>query len=283
MHITQTKVEGIDRTAQRILQESQNSRSISDEQFRVLLSHVRTPKTVHSGIDQDTALIRSASKGDAKSLLDLLLRGNAYIEATDREQYTAIMRASEHGHLEAVDCLIAQGANIEAQDEGGRRALMIAAAAGHLSVVRHLLDKNARIDPVERRTMHTALVKALLNEHWEIADLLNHRGQRNGIIDPALLKLFFRAAKGEQSKTISWLIEAGIDIDEQQSDGSSALMTASHNGCISVVVGLLNAKACIETRDDGGFTALNHAAMKGHSVIVSALLDAGANPNAMNK
>lgn len=98
------------------------------------------------------------------------------------------MRASEHGHLEAVDCLITGGANLEAQDEGGRKALMITAAAGHLSVVRHFSDKNARIDPVERRTIHTALVEAPLNEHWEIADLLNHRGQSNGIIDPALLK-----------------------------------------------------------------------------------------------
>ena len=194
MHIIQNRVEGIDQIAQRILQESQLSRNISDEQFRVLLFHVRAPKTTHSGIDQDTALIRSASKGDTDSLLDLLLQGNAYIEATDREQFTAIMRASEHGHVEAVSCLIAQGADSEAQDEGGRRVLMVAAAAGHLSVVGHLLDRNARIDPVERRTMHTALVKALLNEHWEIADLLNHHGQRSGIIDPALLKLFFRAA-----------------------------------------------------------------------------------------
>ena len=57
--------------------------------------------------------------------------------------YTALMLASEKGHVDAVQALLDAGADIEAKDYYGWTALMLASRYGHVEVVQALLDAGA--------------------------------------------------------------------------------------------------------------------------------------------
>ena len=81
-------------------------------------------------------------------VVELCDRG-AHLEARDRVSgFTAIMYASQVGHLGTVRELLARGANVNAADtkSAGYTALMLASCHGFMEVVRELLDWGAHIN-----------------------------------------------------------------------------------------------------------------------------------------
>ena len=66
----------------------------------------------------------------------------------------------------------------------------------------------------------------------------------------------------------------------EEMDNDTALIDASKNGDIEIVVMLLDAGADVNAKDKWGITALIKASKNGHTEIVSKLLDAGADVNA---
>ena len=77
--------------------------------------------------------------------------------------------------------------------------------------------------------------------------------------------------------TTSMLLEAGADVNVQNSDGQSALMLAATEGCDELVRLLLDAGADVNAQDSSGRSALMLAAEEGNDDLVRLLLDAGAN------
>ncbi|KAM6928660.1 photoreceptor ankyrin repeat protein [Lycodopsis pacificus] len=75
-----------------------------------------------------------------------------------------------------------------------------------------------------------------------------------------------------------------IDINHQDNDGNSALMTAAQAGSVSILNYILNFYSGVDTevRDPRGFTALIKAGLRGREECVSALLMHGADMNAMD-
>jgi uncharacterized protein len=59
---------------------------------------------------------------------------------------TALIQASQNGHLEVVRALLAANADVNAKLADGFTALMIASEKGHLDVVRALLAANADVN-----------------------------------------------------------------------------------------------------------------------------------------
>jgi len=62
--------------------------------------------------------------------------------------YTALMFASENGHIEAVKYLLRNGANLNEKDNYDYTALILASREGHIEVVKSLLQNGA--DPMIR-------------------------------------------------------------------------------------------------------------------------------------
>ena len=78
-------------------------------------------------------------RGDAQEVGHLLVRG-LDIDARDRHGQTALMLASNAGHIEVVEVLIAHRPNLDVTAKYGLSALMLAIVAGHADAARLLAD-----------------------------------------------------------------------------------------------------------------------------------------------
>ena len=101
-------------------------------------------------------------------------------------------------------------------------------------------------------------------------------------ISPLLTRtqeLLDKASVGDVA-AIKHLIAVGANanfIDLEEGWGRvTPLINAATNGRKSAVMTLLVLGAVLELKDDNGWTALHRAAAKGHSQVVVALVDAGA-------
>ncbi|XP_023203981.1 kinase D-interacting substrate of 220 kDa isoform X1 [Xiphophorus maculatus] len=87
------------------------------------------------------------------------------------------------------------------------------------------------------------------------------------------------AAEQGSLEIVQELIRRGANVNLDDVDCWSALISAAKEGHLEVVKELLESSAYIEHRDMGGWTALMWAAYKGRVEVTRLLLEHGANPN----
>uniref|UniRef100_A0A671NKY9 Kinase D-interacting substrate of 220 kDa-like n=1 Tax=Sinocyclocheilus anshuiensis TaxID=1608454 RepID=A0A671NKY9_9TELE len=113
-----------------------------------------------------------------------------------------------------------------------------------------------------------AAVKAHLDKFKEV-DGRSDNGQT-----PLML-----ASEQGSLEIVQELIRRGANINLDDADCWSALISAAKEGHVEVVKELLENSAYIEHRDMGGWTALTWASYKGRVEVATVLLETGANPN----
>jgi predicted Fe-Mo cluster-binding NifX family protein len=91
------------------------------------------------------------------------------------------------------------------------------------------------------------------------------------------------AAYRDGTAVLKWLIDAGIDVNNQSSMGSTALQMATEKGHTHIVMDLIKAGADVNLAGEKGVTPLHQAAHKGHDGIIVALITAGADINKVTK
>jgi uncharacterized protein len=121
--------------------------------------------------------------------------------------------------------------------------LIAAADQGNVAEVNAILDNNPALLDKPDRYRYTALMRAALNDHRPIAELLLNRG---------------------------------CAIDIQDNRGWTALMWAAYNGHRSIAELLLNRGCAIDIQNEGGMTALMYAARYGRTGVARVLLVRGA-------
>ena len=156
-------------------------------------------RLIDAGADPDTtlrggetALMTAARTGDAATVRALLVRG-ADPDARDRFRgQTALMWAAARDNADAVRALAEMGADVHARTAtaerpaGGNRlfyappptgftALMFAARGGRLDALRVLLEAGADVNDT-LSDGQSALVVAVANANWALADYLLDRG-----------------------------------------------------------------------------------------------------------
>uniref|UniRef100_A0A7S2XEP6 Uncharacterized protein n=1 Tax=Lotharella oceanica TaxID=641309 RepID=A0A7S2XEP6_9EUKA len=93
------------------------------------------------GASVDRQLIELAEKGDLAGVKTLLARG-AHVEARDKFQFTALIRAAKSSHLEVVRYLIEHAqANVEARTHQGCTALHWGVVGKDARLVRYLVEE----------------------------------------------------------------------------------------------------------------------------------------------
>jgi ankyrin repeat protein len=157
----------------------------------------------------------------------------------------------------------------QSQVDASAPALIAAAARGGLTAVTALLYTGAHVN-VKDDSGQTALMVASAGGHLEVVQELIAKGA-----DVNAKTTRSRVARMQ----IGSIFSGGVG---SWRAGSTALMFAAGHGHTGVVEALLQEGAMVNSRDDGGYTALMMASLD-QLAVVRALLEKGADVNAVAK
>ena len=227
--------------------------------------------------DGMTALHWAALQGDA-DMAAILLYAGANVRATTRlGGYTALHLAAQAGHLAAIGRLIAGGANPGAVTSTGATALMLASASGSADAVKALLEQTSDANASESANGETALMfAAALDRAEAVRELLAHGAdpaRTSKVVDLAgvtapeeALQNAIRDAQNAKSAGGAPRPAAGASA---RGERGAAGVTRSYE--FNELIGT-----------QGGLTALHFAARQGGARSVAALVEHGANVNALS-
>ena len=163
--------------------------------------------------DEDIALLKASSDGNIEEVKDLLSEErNFYRAKVDARTYyndTALIYASENGHIEIVEVLLDNGADVNAYNNYGNTALMMASENGHIEIVEMLLKKGADLD-AKNNDGETALKTASEKGHEEVVEMLLDNGAdvktleevHKGVLSNAQIRINFLNEKIENNENL---------------------------------------------------------------------------------
>jgi ankyrin repeat protein len=136
-------------------------------------------KAIQKKKTEGRALIKAANKGNLADIRALLDQG-VPIDSRDGDDYTPLMRAAEHGQLEACRVLLEAGADAHAiSSYTGIDALYIACADGNLAIARELLSRGVSLAARKSGPSdlgYTPLMAAVLSGNLELVRHLVEAG-----------------------------------------------------------------------------------------------------------
>ena len=244
------------------------------------------------------ALVTAATAGDLAKVRTAIEAGanvNNIYEAAAFNTHTALMKASEGGHLTVVEELLNCGANpdtggVDSRANAGITPLMLAARHGHTAVVKRLLEGGARPEAQQvnlamlawgphkerGRPLDAAIHEAATAGHTEIVKLLIEAGSKPTHESGESGTVLQAAAASGSNKTIETVLAAARN---QSPVSADVLISAVQSGDQESVRALIAAGADVNAPTRDGNTALGTAAGNGDTEIVKLLLHAGARPS----
>jgi len=219
-----------------------------------------------------------AAYGDHETVVRILLKKRAAIEARDETRETALMKAASCRSEAVVRLLLEKGADIEAKTINDQTALSLAASRGHEAVVQLLLEKGADIEARTYRS-RTALTEAAAGGHEAVVRLLLEKGADTDARDEFGETALMEAASGGHEAVVQLLLEKGADIEAKAKHClvQTALMMAAGGGHEAVVQLLLEKGADIAVKDIYEGTALSYAVQEEHEAVVQLLTPVNLN------
>jgi uncharacterized protein len=132
-------------------------------------------------MDHISEFLAAAASGDTAKVAECLDQG-IDVNVADEHGQTALMLASDQGHVDTVKLLLRHGASPNLQNEVGGTALMMASFNGHLKIITELLKAGVDVN-AKSTNGYTALIvaSAMRNEiAIQIVNLLlDHKADIN--------------------------------------------------------------------------------------------------------
>jgi ankyrin repeat protein len=220
------------------------------------------------------SLSMAALDGDVSEVRRLVAEGADVNEQTDG--HSPVHLAAYYGHVEVVATLAELGADVDARDDCGLRPLHLAAWNGHVEVVARLVELGADVDAQGMRG-YRPLHMAAHNGHVEEVVTLVELGADVDARDDRGHRPLHAAASNGQVEAAATLLQLGADAHAVAVNGDTPL---HHASTAAIVTLLLDAGADLHCRDHLGITPLYSAIGLGHASAVTALVQAGAHPEA---
>jgi ankyrin repeat protein len=190
-----------------------------------------------------------------------------------------LFSACASGDMDTVKRLLAKGAQPNAADAWGNTPLVIAAREGHQGVARALLS--ARADPNSAGAANTPLAAAALRGHTPMVRLLLSRGASVNAVGMNGKSPLLIAVELNQIETVEVLLRAGADVEIRTDADESLVMVALNANQPALLSLLLRHGANPNSHDADGLTPLYWARLLKRPEMESALLAAGAKPEAL--
>lgn len=186
-----------------------------------------------------------------------------------------MLKAAFKGDIEAIQQLLDKGANVNlVLRKDGATALMIVSANGYIEAVRLLLKRGASVNQGDTFN-YTALVCAVRSNQYSIAQLLLEHGADIHVRE--LKSHYVGSVLFGNAAMVRLLLKNGIDPDVEINERSgTVLIEASRLGHTEVVKALLEHGANPHAKSSSGITSLMRAKEKNYDEIVRLLKDAGA-------
>ncbi|KAL7927398.1 ankyrin repeat-containing domain protein [Trichoderma austrokoningii] len=232
----------------------------------------------------------AASKGHIE-VMELLLAHGANIHARTLDGETPLHLAV--GKTSSISLLLDSGAKIDARCNFDQTPLSAAVRKGCLESVRLLLDRGASITS-PKSPSRGPLIDAISQDQISILaakhNALNVLKSLAGEVPEAVTMeegrrtlLWTAAGSSVSPDMLSFLLEAGSDVNHQGRGGRTPLMRATLIGNAAQVRELVKWKANVRCRDEDGNTALSLAATKRNPDVIKILIEAKAPINDFNK
>lgn len=247
--------------------------------------------------DMQARMVKAAQNGDHADMMLVLPFGADPNTIDVQTGQTPLMMAAARGNVDLVRTLLQYGADPNAIDRrAGTSALHKACQGGHLEVVKLLMGSGAFADHQATTTGHTPLIEAIWFKSEEIVDYLLKQGARTELrtyygftIDEHIayaLKVNPQPIAQSKLNRIKQLIleRRGADQGKIASQKLSQFVLAAD---IRGVRETIKSGCDLEQRYpiigsfSDGHTPLLIACRDGHTQIADALIQAGANVNAV--
>jgi len=219
--------------------------------------------------DGTTALHYAAHSNNIE-LARMLLRAGANANAVNRYGVAPLRLAVEAGNATVVEALLKAGANANVTLTDGESILMTAARTGDPLTIKQLLAAGAKVNAAEANQGQTSLMYAARENHAAAVKVLVEGG----------------ADVNAKSKPLVWpefkFNTGGMIYTLQPVGGWTAAMYAAREGAIDAVRALADAGADLNLADPDGTTPLILAIVNAKFDTAVAMLDKGANPNAVD-
>ena len=218
--------------------------------------------------DGGTALIQAAIEGNER-IIEMLCLADADLELQDAKGVSVLMYAVIHGHEGLVQMLLEMDQWEDLfgqQDVSGKTALIFAAFWNRPAIVRHLLESSYNIRAAKTQRPSFALQMAKEQGHVACVEILEKHLEG--------LMVMAAAERGDAEAVRAWLDgggQASATFELGYENELSLLMIAADNGCEEVVDLLLQSGAEVDQEDSDGRTALQMAKRNGHAECVRVL------------
>ncbi|XP_077488454.1 uncharacterized protein LOC144099188 isoform X3 [Amblyomma americanum] len=189
----------------------------------------------------------------------------------DNESRSPLHLAAARGHVTIVQLLLRAQARIDALDSEGKTPLMKAVEGHHLQAARCLLEQRANPD-VPDQNLDTALHLALSTGQADMATLLVQFDADVSARNKEGMSPLYLAAVQQQLDVARLLLDHGAQANAGDNKKKTPLMVASEAGSVALVQLLLSRGANANAVDDEGRTALDLARRAGHDECAKLLV-----------
>jgi ankyrin repeat protein len=232
------------------------------------------PKLLNSKTSYGTTpLVNAAFKGNLK-IVQFLLNAGADIQERDIDGFTALDYAVFNNHFDIASKIIERKGSLSF-DQISKGPLLYQACKNLNEKMISLLLETGIIISIQQG--YHALKEATLQEHIPLMTLLiaYNAPFSDKNLDPMLIV----AANSNKLLSMQALLSFGMNIDQQNQNGYTALICAVEHGHVEAVKLLLSRNANVNLKRMCGLTALHAAAWRGNLEIISLLIERGAKVN----
>ncbi|VDI49724.1 Hypothetical predicted protein [Mytilus galloprovincialis] len=152
------------------------------------------------------------------------------------------------------------------------KCLLVMSAEGFVEYVEFFLGLEKTLVNLKDNCGQTALHKACLHGHTDVAKLLLDNGASIDLTDNNNETALYIACKNNKSETVEYLLSRGSNIKPKKCDSKCPLHVVCLNGNREIAKYLLDKNAKVNDQDNNKSTSLHLACANGHAKVVDLLI-----------